>query len=322
VLRYLPAATHPDLLVGTEHFSDAGVFRLREDLALVQTVDFFPPPVDDPRTFGRIAAANSLSDCYAMGGSPVTALNIVGFPDQELPPEVLGEILAGGAEIAAEAGAVIVGGHSLRDAEVKYGLAVTGVIDPRRLVTNVGARPGDRLVLTKPIGSGVLTTAFKKGLIEEPGLAEAVAVMTRLNRAAGAALHACGAHASTDITGFGLLGHGFEMAEASGVSLVLHAGRVPLMGGALDLAAKGCVTRAHKGTLEHLGARLRVEGVETTLVNLLADAQTSGGLLVALPPERADEYLKQAHGDAVNAPAGALIGEVVARDAAAIILKN
>src|SRR5262245_49044244 len=163
---------HPDLIVGADHFSDAGVFRLREDLALVQTTDFFPPLVDDPRAFGQIAAANSLSDCYAMGARPITALNIAGFPDKELPNEILIEILAGGAEKVLEAGAVVVGGHTIRDAEIKYGLAVTGVVDPKMLITNAGAKPGDVLVLTKPIGSGVLTTAAKRGLISESDRSE------------------------------------------------------------------------------------------------------------------------------------------------------
>lgn len=318
MLRHLPAAAHPDLIVGTEHFSDAGVFRLREDLALVQTTDFFPPLVDDPRTFGRIAAANSLSDCYAMGGRPITALNIVCFPDKELPAEVLVEILAGGGDKVAEAGAVTVGGHSVRDTEVKYGLAVTGVIDPRRLVTNAGARPGDLLVLTKPIGSGVLTTAAKKGLIGEAELGEAIAVMTQLNRVAGEALFDAGAHASTDITGFGLLGHAFEMAEASGVSLTVRAAAVPMMGLAVDLAGRGCVTRAHKATLEHLGARLAVSGVAEPLLNALADAQTSGGLLVALPPDRADAFLSRLRAGVIAG--AAIIGEAAAADAATIRL--
>lgn len=287
VLRELRPFADPNLLVGPEHFSDAGVYRLREDLALVQTTDFFPPLVDDPRTFGRIAAANSLSDVYAMGGRPITALNIVCFPDQELPIEVLSEILAGGAEKVAEAGAVIVGGHSVRDAEVKYGLAVTGVVDPRKLVTNRGAKPGDRLLLAKPLGSGVLTTAAKKELIPPEGLDEAIAVMTQLNAAASAAMLAVGVSAATDITGFGLIGHAFEMAEASGVSLRIAAGAVPLMARTLELAERGCLTRAQRATREYVGDRLEAFGVPETLLGVLCDAQTSGGLLIAVPAERA-----------------------------------
>lgn len=318
MLRLLPVMKHPDLLVGAEHFSDAGVFRLREDLALVQTTDFFPPLVDDPRDFGRIAAANSLSDVYAMGARPITALNIAAFPDNELPAEILVEILAGGADKVLEAGAVIVGGHTLRDAEIKYGLAVTGVVDPKRLVTNAGARPGDVLVLTKPIGSGVLTTAAKKGLISETDLTEAIDVMTQLNKSACEAMLAHGAHSATDITGFGLLGHAGEMADASGVSILLFSSKVPLMEGALRLVEQGCVTRAHKGTLEHMGASLRVEGVATPLLNALADAQTSGGLLISIAADRADALLADLRRSGVSS--AAIIGEVLPRREAAITL--
>jgi len=316
VLRGLPASTDPNLLVGPEHFSDAGIYRLREDLALVQTTDFFPPLVDDPYLFGQIAAANSLSDVYAMGGRPITALNIVGFPDKELPIDVLGEILRGGAAKVAEAGAVIVGGHSVRDAEVKYGLAVTGVVDPRKFVTNRGAQPGDRLILTKPLGSGVLTTAVKKELLGEDGLAEAAAVMTQLNAAASAVMVANGASAATDITGFGLVGHAFEMADASGVTLRIEAGRVPLMGRTLEFAGQGCLTRAHKATMEYVGARMTANGVDATLLGVLCDAQTSGGLLIAIGPQRAAvvlEAIRQA-----GCERAAEIGRVEAAGAAAI----
>lgn len=287
VLRDLPEFRDPNLLVGPEYFSDAGIYRLRDDLALVQTTDFFAPLVDDPHAFGQIAAANSLSDVYAMGGRPITALNIVAFPDKQLPLEILNEILRGGAEKVSEAGAVIVGGHSIRDAEIKYGLAVTGTVDPRKYVTNRGANPGDRLVLTKPIGSGVLTTAAKKGLIEESDLAEAISVMCQLNAAAATAMVANGASAATDITGFGLIGHAFEVAEASGVSLTIRAGKVPLLTGTVELAARDCLTRAHKGTLEHVGSMLHAENIDSTLLGVLCDAQTSGGLLIAIAPERA-----------------------------------
>jgi len=312
VLRDLPSFDDPNLLIGPEHFSDAGVYRLREDLALVQTTDFFPPLVDDPREFGRIAAANSLSDVYAMGGRPVTALNIVGFPDKELPIETLSAILRGGAEKVAEAGAVIVGGHSVRDAEVKYGLAVTGVVDPRKLVTNRGARPGDRLILTKPLGSGVLTTAAKKGLIDEGDLAEAIAVMTQLNAGASAAMVAAGASAATDITGFGLIGHAFEMAEASGASLAIRASAVPLMARTLDLARGGCVTRAHAATREHVGSGLAAAGVDEALLNVLCDAQTSGGLLICIAAGRAEGL--RAAVRAAGCERAAEIGAVTPRD--------
>lgn len=307
MLRQLSPERHPDLLVGSDTFDDAGVFRLRDDLALVQTLDFFPPLVDDPYTFGRIAATNSLSDVYAMGGRPITAMNIVGFPDKELEPEILVEILRGGADAVHEAGAVVVGGHSVRDAEVKYGLSVTGVVDPRRVLTNAGARPGDVLILTKPIGSGTLTTAVKQGKLPPEDLAECIRVMATLNRAACEAALAVGVNACTDVTGFGLIGHAFEMAAAGvpgdaqgagkrtpGVEVVIEARRVPLMAHALELARAGVLTRAHKTTREYLGERLAIDpSVEPALSGLLLDAQTSGGLLLSLPESRVDALLAE-----------------------------
>ena len=257
VLRGLPANEHPDLLVGTNHYDDAGVFRIDEKTALVQTVDFFPPLVDDPYEFGRVAAANALSDVYAMGGEPLTALSIVGFPDEDLPIEILGEILRGGHERVTAAGAVIVGGHSVRDSEIKYGLAVTGKIDPDRIITNGGAKPGDRLVLTKPIGSGVITSAAKKGKIDDDELATTIAVMTQLNRGGRDAMIAVGVSAATDISGFGLVGHAFEIADASGVTVELDTASVPLLPRTLELARNGFLTRAYKSTIGHLGDRLQ-----------------------------------------------------------------
>lgn len=291
VLRGLPVSEHPDLLVGTNHYDDAGVFRINETTALVQTVDFFPPLVDDPYEFGRIAAANALSDIYAMGGEPLTALSIVGFPDKDLPLEILGEILRGGHERVTAAGAVIVGGHSVRDAEIKYGLAVTGKIAPDRIITNGGAKPGDRLVLTKPIGSGVIISAAKKGKIDDHELAATIAVMTQLNRGGRDAMVAVGVSAATDISGFGLVGHAFEIADASGVTVELDTASVPLLPRTLELAGKGFLTRAYKSTLGHLGDRLQASGVEPTLVNVLCDAQTSGGLLICVPEERSEELV-------------------------------
>lgn len=292
VLRQLEPMTHPDLLVGSETFDDAGVFRLSEDLALVQTTDFFPPLVDDPYDFGRIAAANALSDVYAMGGEPLTCLNIVGFPDKELPPEVLVDILRGGAAVAREAGAVIVGGHSVRDAEVKYGMAVTGRVHPQRVLTNAGARPGDRLVLTKPLGSGVLCSAVKSGRMDASELAEAVSVMTALNKAGRDAAVAVGVHACTDVTGFGLVGHAFEMAEASGVTIEIEAAAVPLMARVLEFARQGVLTRAHKTARAYLGSKLRVDpDVEEALAGVLLDAQTSGGLLLSVASEKLSALL-------------------------------
>jgi len=315
VLRDLPRQAHPDLIVGAEHFEDAGVYRVSPEVAIVQTVDFFPPLVDDAHTFGQIAAANALSDVYAMGARPLTALNIVGFPDKDLPHELLHAILRGGAERVAAAGAVIVGGHSVRDAEVKYGLAVTGVVHPDRVVSNAAARVGDALVLTKPLGSGTLTSARKKDLIDDSGLAECIAVMTALNRAACEAMVAVGVHACTDVTGFGLLGHAFEMAEAAGVSFELDAAAVPLMNEAYGLAQQGVLTRAHAATLAHLGGQLDAAGVDEALLKLMADAQTSGGLLISVAADRCDVLLDRITQADV---AGVRIGAVRARGAHAV----
>lgn len=309
VLRQLPAFRHPDLLVGTETYDDAGVFRLRDDLALVQTVDFFPPLVDDPYDFGRIAAANALSDVYAMGGEPLTALNIVGFPDQELAPEVLVEILRGGADVVREAGAVIVGGHSVRDAEVKYGLAVTGTVHPGRIWTNTGARPGDLLVLTKPLGSGILTSAVKRGKLPESALHEAIRVMTTLNRGARDAAVNVGVHACTDITGFGLVGHAFEMAEGSGATITLHARSAPLMDHALEMARAGVLTRVAGGARTFLADQLMVaEAVEPPLAGVLMDAQTSGGLLFSVAAARCEDLLAQLR--ETGTPCAVVVGRV------------
>jgi selenide,water dikinase len=310
--------THPDLLLGAEHFSDAGVYRLRPDLAIVQTTDFFPPLVDDPFTFGQIAAANSLSDCYAAGATPITCLNIVGFPDKDLPIEILSEILAGGANKVTEAGAVILGGHSVRDAEIKYGLAVTGTVHPDNFLSNAGAKPGDRLILTKPIGSGVMTSACKSGKISESDLAETIEIMIALNAAASRVAIESGAHAVTDVTGFGLVGHAWEMASASDVTVELNAASVPLIGPTLDLARGGVLTRAWKSTLASIGDRFSTSGVEEALVGVLADAQTSGGLLIAVAEADADKVVRRLRESGV--PHAAAVGRVTTRGSFELIL--
>ncbi len=311
VLSQLPKATDPNLLVGADHFDDAGVYRLDDSTALVMTLDFFPPLVDDPYQFGRIAAANSLSDVYAMGGRALSALNIVGFPDDKLPMEILGEILRGGAERVAAAEAVIAGGHSVRDAEIKYGLSVTGIVHPERILTNGGARVGDALVLTKPIGTGVLTSAAKAKKIDECDLAEAIDVMTDLNAGACAAVLEVGVTSMTDITGFGLVGHAHEMAEAGGVTIEIEAGRVPLLENALALAKRKLLTRAFVTNLEHLGACFDAGTVDDVLVKVLADAQTSGGLLISLAPERVDALVESLKKN--DTRASAVIGRVCER---------
>ena len=304
-LAGLPANSDPNLLVGFNLADDAGVYRLNEREALVQTVDFFTPIVDDPYTFGAIAAANALSDVYAMGGKPLTALNIAGFPADELPPEVFNEILRGGHAKAAEAGCTLVGGHTVQDAELKYGLAVTGLVHPDRIYTNAGAQPGDRLILSKKLGTGLLANAFKAGQLAEAELAEAIQSMLELNKAGSDILPNFAVHACTDITGFGLLGHAAEMAEGSQVGMVFHANQVPALAHSLPLAAKGLAG----GSLDNqrfLAAKVTVaEGVEPARANLLFDAQTSGGLLIAVAAAEAEALLC-----ALRLDAAALVGEV------------
>lgn len=304
--------------MGFETSDDAGVYRLSDDLALVQTVDFFTPVVDDPYLYGQIAAANALSDVYAMGGKPVTALNILAVPIDEMPEDVLLAILRGGASKAEEAGVAIVGGHTVDDAEPKYGMAVTGTIHPDHILRNKGALPGDRLVLTKPLGSGILTTAAKKDVIPPEQLQEAAMWMSTLNRAAAEAVLEVGVHACTDITGFGLLGHLLEMTQASGVGALLRFDSIPLMGGVLELAKEGVVPGGTKTNLKYLKPHLRViPGLGEPELWVLADAQTSGGLLIALTPAKVDFLLQtlRQHG-----AQGWEIGEITAEHGLAITL--
>ncbi len=272
------------MLVGTATADDAGVYLVADGLAMVQTLDFFPPLVDDPYTFGRIAATNALSDLYAMNARPVTALNIVGFPDNELDLEILGAILRGGSDVVAEAGAALIGGHSVRDAEIKYGLSVTGLADPTKIWTNAGARPGDALVLTKPLGTGFVTTASKKDQCPPEVLAAAMASMTQLNAIGrDAALAVGGVHAVTDITGFGLAGHAVEMAEGSGVTLVLDLNQLPLIAGSEELARPEFTSRASRTNREFVADRLELgQDLDPLAEPYLWDAQTSGGLLIAI----------------------------------------
>ena len=312
----MPPVTDPNVLVGHALHDDAAVYRLTADLALVQTVDFFTPVVDDPYDFGRIAAANALSDVYAMGGTPLTALNVVAFPVAQLGTAVLGEILAGGAAVAAQAGVTIVGGHTIKDDEPKYGLAVTGTIRPEGIVRNGGARPGDHLLLSKPVGTGILTTARKQDLIDDAALVPAIEQMVRLNDRAARAMVANGVHAATDVTGYGLVGHAGEMARASGVALAIEARLVPLFEGVLALIAQGAVPG---GTRDNLAAHADYarygEDVDEELRIALSDAQTSGGLLMALAPEDAQRVLEALSdlgsvariGEVLEGPAGAVI---------------
>jgi selenide,water dikinase len=294
------------LIVGRETFDDAGVFVLSDDLALVQTVDFFAPIVDDPYLFGQIAAANALSDVYAMGGEPLTALNIVGFPSNQLPMSVLTDILRGGQDKVHEAGAFVVGGHSIIDEELKFGLAVTGRAHPKRLLTNAAARAGERLVLTKPLGTGLLATAAKADVLGTAERDVLYASMCTLNAVASRAALAVDAHCATDITGFGLLGHALHIASASGVTLRVQAARIPLLPGALDSWTAGARTGGAERNLEHLQSRVDWGSATPAMRAMLVDPQTSGGLLVAVPAARVAEYLSRVAG-AVE------IGEVIPR---------
>jgi selenide,water dikinase len=290
----------PNLLVGAATADDAGVYRLSDDLAIVNTVDFFTPVVDDPFTFGQIAAANALSDVYAMGGTPKTAMNIVCWPQSGLPNEMLAEIMRGGLEKAREAEVAVVGGHSVADEEVKYGMAVTGIIDPRRIVRNSGARPGDLLLLTKSLGTGVLMTAFKRDQLPNDQYTAAVETMRTLNAASARAMLKHNPHAATDITGFGLAGHACQMAEASNVCLVIEEWYLPVLPGAVDCCRAGMIPGGGRRNREFFGPKVLIgDEVGDEMVELAFDPQTSGGLLIALaePDARALQAELQAQGN-------------------------
>ncbi len=307
VMERVAPATNDRVLVGYGSGDDAGVYLLREDLALVLTVDFFTPIVDDPFDFGRISATNALSDVYAMGGRPLTALNIVAFPE-DLDLDILARILNGGASVARSAGVAILGGHTIKDAEPKYGMAVTGIVDPSRIVTNAGARPGDALVLTKALGTGILTTALKRGAIAPEGLDEAVRAMTTLNDRASAAMLAAGAHAATDVTGFGLLGHAGGMARASNVRFAVEAAAVPFMAGVLELIAAGIVPGGTRHNAEtHADFTDFARSVPEAVRIGLSDAQTSGGLLISVAAGSVDALARDLRACGALA---AVVGEV------------
>jgi selenide,water dikinase len=311
VLRHVPVARDPRILVDAATRDDAAVFQLAPDRAVVATVDFFTPVVDDAYDFGRIAAANAVSDIYAMGATPLFALNLAAWPRDTLPLDLLGEVLRGGADVARQAGMFVVGGHSVDDPEPKYGMAVFGEAHPDRIVTNAGARAGDALVLTKPLGLGVLTTALKRNLATAEELAPAVALMTTLNAGAARAMLDVGVHAATDVTGFGLLGHLHNLLRASGVAAEVRARAVPLLAGAREAAERGAIpggTQRNRDSLADVatfGA-----GVDEITVALLCDAQTSGGLLIALPEERGPALVAALARE--RTPAAAVIGRAVA----------
>jgi selenide,water dikinase len=298
--------------VGFDTADDAGVYLLGPDRAIVSTADFITPVVDDPRTFGRIAAANSISDVYAMGGIPLMALNLLGYPPVGLPNEVLGEILAGSGETCAAAGCAVAGGHTVRDEEVKFGLSVTGTVHPDRILRNSTAREGDKLVLTKPLGTGALVAAMKKGRLDEAGYEALVTCMTTLN-SCGARLHEFGVTAATDVTGFGLSGHGLEMAKGSGVCLRIETGALPLLPEAVALCGEGFTCGGTKSNASFTGGDIRyAEGLGEDVTSLLHDPQTSGGLLIAVPVGGLAD-LTSFLADS-GTLAAAIIGEAVARD--------
>lgn len=292
IVKDLEPAGDPNLLVGFGTSDDAGVYRLDVERALVQTLDFITPVVDDPEVFGQVAAANALSDVYAMGGTPLTAMNICCFPGTGLDRSVLADILRGGAGKIREAGAALVGGHTVQDDELKYGLSVTGLVDPRRIVRNSTARPGDALLLTKPLGTGAIISAYRDRKVTDATLKEAVAEMTRLNATASRLMREHQASACTDITGFGILGHGLEMAAGSGAGIRLRAASVPRYEEALDLIRNGVGTRTTRCNLRLVRPHLRIDGeLSEELLSLLVDPQTSGGLFIAIPEQRADALL-------------------------------
>jgi selenide,water dikinase len=310
VLQGLPFSDDPRVLIGAPAGDDAGVYQLADDLALVQTVDVFSPPADDPYVFGQIAAANSLGDVYAMGGRPVTALSIVGFPIRSAPDEALRQILRGGVDKMAEAGVAVIGGHSINDPEIKAGFAVTGLVHPERIVTNAGARPGDCLVLTKPLGTGIMTFAAQIGRAPAGGPEAAARSMARLNRAAAELMVGCGAHACTDVTGFGLVGHAAAMAAASGVDVEIVWDDLPLLPGVLECLAQGIagggVERNRESSRDRLSAD---DSIEPAMLDLCFDPQTSGGLLIAVPQAAAPDLLGRLHAAGISE--AAIIGRVL-----------
>lgn len=310
VLKALPKnKANPNLLVGLDTSDDAGVYRLTDDLAMVQTLDFFTPIVNDPYDFGQVAAANAISDVYAMGGTPVTALNIVAFPIADLPHDVLSDILRGAQDKMQEAGVSLVGGHSIEDKEPKFGLAVTGTIHPDKIRTNADAKVGDKLILTKPIGVGIMTSGLKNNLLTDREIKSVTKVMTTLNKTTAETLNDYHVHACTDVTGFGLLGHATEMAEASKVNLIIDAAKVPYLPKAYDLAKNGTMPGGSKNNHGHVKAQIKFpESLSMTEQLILCDAVTSGGLLFSIPEAEANEVTAALQTQNIDAK---IIGEVV-----------
>ncbi|MFZ4562396.1 MAG: selenide, water dikinase SelD [Bacteroidales bacterium] len=292
ILKSIPGKNNPNILVGHETSDDAAVYQIDENRAIVQTVDFIPPVVDDPYMYGAIAAANALSDIYAMGGKPIFALSIVGFPDRKLPIEVLQQILKGANDKVAEAGIQVIGGHSIEDSEPKFGLVVTGLIRPEKILRNSAAKPGDALVLTKPVGTGIITTAIKRGLASEATIDRVMKMMAELNRIPAEIMTGFRVHACTDVTGFGLLGHLKEMVQGAGLRANLNMASIPVLEDAWDFAAAGTIPGGTKNNLAYVEEIVQWQDNTPEMMKfILADAQTSGGLLISLPAEQANDLV-------------------------------
>jgi selenide,water dikinase len=317
-LCQLPKTYDDNLLVGLDTSDDAAVYRINEEIALIQTLDFFTPVVDDPYTFGQIAAANSLSDVYAMGGEPKLAMNIVCFPNC-LSPDILVQILKGGHDKVSEAGALLIGGHTVEDDEPKYGLSVAGFVDPNKVLTNSNAKPGDMLVLTKPIGVGIINTAVKAELADKDSYEEAVRVMSTLNKYAKEAIDKVNVNSVTDITGFGLLGHSLEMAEGSSVTIVIDHKKVPIIDKAKEYAQMGLVPAGAYSNRKHVGEKVRYsDDIPEDIMDILFDPQTSGGLLISVPKENVNLLLDNLK----NTPTEfAVVGEVIEEEYYSLIVK-
>lgn len=311
----------PNLIVGLERADDAGVYKLSDDLALVQTIDFFTPVVDDPFTFGQIAAANALSDVYAMGGKPLTAMNVVCFPIQSMNISVLKDILKGGLDKIREAEVTLVGGHSVEDTELKYGLSVTGTIHPERVLTNAGARPGDKLILTKPLGTGIINTAIKGKMASDESISKVIKLMTTSNKEASYIMQAVGVNSCTDITGFGFLGHACEMAQASDAGMLIHASSIPSIPEAEEYAKTGLVPGGTQRNRKFRAHQIEIDpAISPEMIDILFDPQTSGGLLISVPQEKTDELLNRLIKTGIES--AAVVGEVTTESGGKIMVKK
>ena len=311
----------PNLLVGLERADDAGVYKLNDELAIIQTIDFITPIVDDPYTFGQIAAANALSDVYAMGGRPLTAMNVVCFPIKSQDLSVLTEILRGGWDKLREAEVTLVGGHSIEDDELKYGLSVTGVVHPLKIITKEGAKVGDKLLLTKPVGTGLVSTALKGGVAEKKTVDRVAEIMATLNKRASELMLEVGAHACTDVTGFGLLGHASGMIEDSPLGMEIRVSSIPLFPEAMEFAQMGLVPGGTQRNREFRSAMIEMPSeIPDEMLNILFDPQTSGGLLIAVPGKEAEALLQNLHQHGINE--AAIIGEVLAEPQGRIIVRE